>query len=178
MKRPGRILFHGAAGVSLILCIGAVAGWVVSYGTWHVLLRDCGASWQAIHVSRGELALDSERASGPWPSSASAPARWRHETQPPDNLTERVRWTLPNHWPPVAGFWWCNETHGIYRTAILLLPMPFVVAFFAILPFIDLLLIRRGRRIAARRVVGCCKQCGYDLRATPERCPECGCKAV
>ena len=64
-------------------------------------------------------------------------------------------------WDPVA---WVN------RTAILL-PAWFLALLFSLLPA-----LRLSRWIIDRRLnrPGFCRQCGYDLRATPLRCPECG----
>jgi hypothetical protein len=34
--------------------------------------------------------------------------------------------------------------------------------------------LARARRARMREARGLCARCGYDLRATPEHCPECG----
>jgi rubrerythrin len=41
----------------------------------------------------------------------------------------------------------------------------------AALPVARAAAFARGRR---RAIAGLCTACGYDLRASPERCPECG----
>jgi hypothetical protein len=73
---------------------------------------------------------------------------------------------------------WRFYTLGIYdylsggeEKIIVKLPMALIVAFFSIVP---LWKAHRMRRNYKRRNDQLCSHCGYDLRASPERCPECG----
>jgi hypothetical protein len=68
-----------------------------------------------------------------------------------------------------------DQSTGVARVATswkLALPhwLPFLA--FGVVP--ALWLISRIWRVLPRQPRGFCSACGYDLRATPERCPECG----
>jgi hypothetical protein len=54
------------------------------------------------------------------------------------------------------------------KSGLILIAVPFwFVASIAAVTFAWLVHARRPKQ-------GCCPRCGYDLRATPDRCPECG----
>jgi hypothetical protein len=85
----------------------------------------------------------------------------------------------------LGGFEWCDgeaiawgpghiKSHGYLRAV--LVPAWFVGLILAAFPSVwTALLARAWMRHGLRRAThGHCVHCGYDLRATPSRCPECG----
>jgi len=77
--------------------------------------------------------------------------------------------------PKIAGSQWSIAPVGFSRhlgSAVVWIAYVsdwLIVTVTAVLPSIWLIARRRRQRGA-----GLCTTCGYDLRATPDRCPECG----
>jgi hypothetical protein len=64
-----------------------------------------------------------------------------------------------------------RQFHLVSPAPMLVIPYWVLGIITAVLPTVRLAVWWRRWR---RRPEGCCRACGYDLRATPERCPECG----
>jgi len=70
-----------------------------------------------------------------------------------------------------------DQLANAYVHPVLQLPYWLIALMAAFLPIYWLINFKRMRTLK-KRINGCfCISCGYDLRATPDRCPECG-KAV
>ena len=147
-----------AAAASLAVCVAAVAAW--AWGG-SLSLREMG-DW-GLWCHRGSLYFKTLRYLGKRPVTGPL-------------LT--VMW---DEWDTYRQ-WACFEygrgefIYGRFRyaTAQVRVPLWFVALLAAPLP------AWRGRTLARRRIAsrrasqGLCVQCGYDVRATPDRCPECG----
>jgi hypothetical protein len=158
-------LFMFCSAVSLLLCVAVCVLWVRSYWRRDVFtLMDGHGGAQWVEMVRGGFQ---------WVRFASVPADtystgWR-VAPPTDALPSR----------PFIGFASLSRTIPLWDgTAVRQVPMSvvtipawFVAIFAGILPALAVSAMFQ-RRFWWRH--GVCQKCGYDLRATPERCPECG----
>jgi hypothetical protein len=69
---------------------------------------------------------------------------------------------------------WGAKAPDWRRTTAISLPIWFFALMFALFPAMRLKILMDVRRARRRSMAFLCAVCGYDLRATPERCPECG----
>jgi hypothetical protein len=175
VKRSGLIMIDVAAVLSLLLCIAALVFWVKGKSAAQVVVRESARSYQIITVSRGELSVFYERGIG-WAvlEPRADTTYWQWFSHEAEDLCAATAILGPSARAPAAGFFfWRLHWGGNIKTWVLL-PMWFVVFVFAVLP-LAVCARHVHRMLGARRVAeGCCERCGYDLRASPERCPECG----
>ena len=74
----------------------------------------------------------------------------------------------------VAGFHYARGGQGGEACRLLLVPRWSVFPLFAAGLAAPAAAVWLRRRAALAKAAGLCPACGYDLRASPERCPECG----
>lgn len=167
MSRFRRIAFNVVAAASALLSAATIVLWVASYSTaqyvgWASANQFCGV------LSMGGL-VRLEHA-----SYGDGPKGWSYVHYPPprgglwDEVRARDRGGSSFR---AAGFAWAAIDYngdGKQMRRALYLPHWAFAALFLALPLLWL-----GMR-RSRRPAGSCAACGYDLRATPDRCPECG----
>jgi hypothetical protein len=109
-------------------------------------------------------------------SEPSAPRTWKLGTQAPEELLD-LGWR--DSWLGRLGFAYFHQPRRSapdYQSSMWFFGAPLWFLACLIYPFPLLMMARKWQR-RRRCYRGLCPQCGYDTRATPDRCPECGLKS-
>lgn len=184
MERLGRWLFNLAAVVSVVLCIATAVFGVrsvyvqdlpqISYRwyQWPDQFRSAtlciGSTGGIVGFKFGTTDFDLARYKeeqewiGTFRASRPTGLYWAWIKSPTIQSQNDVSRLVPN---------WRHTGSVSTEAWTLTLPHWYLILLFTVLPW---LWVRRRSKLRHRFLDGRCLACGYDLRATPERCPECG----
>jgi len=118
-----------------------------------------------LYSARGMMEIDIS--TGSWQQSPPKAARFLHSESPHGQTMfgYGFRFAKGDDWA-ISGL----RTYGMSQTLIDF-PIWTLITITLLLPIVWLVVVIQHRR---RSTTGRCQLCGYDLRATPLRCPECG----
>ncbi|MCU1274589.1 MAG: hypothetical protein JWO48_2020 [Bryobacterales bacterium] len=162
----------------MLLCVVSVGLWGRSYYTWELVSRRSVIGW-AFWSGRGQCGFYAANMSGS-PELAIKDASFRYEHPP------ALPWLRDDPDPSGVLHYWrgfgFDITTGVPGNpkapeyvaspfVKIIVPYWFIVLITIVLPVYWI-----KRQVVARRRlrVGLCRVCSYNLRATPDRCPECG----
>jgi hypothetical protein len=184
MRKLARRLFTLCSLLSLALCVAVCVLWVRSYRTadqvshWHgPVARTAGPRGgkpytRGLEVSHfsGALVIRHLEMRGEVPADGS---RWRHRRLPPEGLRDALN---DGYWRSRRAWRFAGFAHGraIPGETSSMVPDYALALATAVTPACWAARRLRRHRARGRRARGLCPTCGYDLRATPGRCPECG----
>jgi hypothetical protein len=173
-------LFNLAAMLSLLLCIGvcvlcARSHWLSDRVNWRG-----PRGWRSVHSAKGHVVIALLAADwSSYPEQFHGPKYERGEASLPFNYVMLLGGSVGD--TSLDWEWHGFEWHELRNTrrgtlhATAFIPFWSLAAVTAALPVAWVMARWWSRRRERRRnAEGFCRSCGYDLRATPSRCPECG----
>ncbi len=188
-----RKCFNIASTLSLILFIAISILWIRSYWFYDIIRYSSESSDWWISVDSGRILAMADRASEyrsyafSWESTSKAPPA--PILPAPTTSTGSV--TVSGSAVSVSSSYTVSYDHHIYfpgfaftsrsqtplRGVLVLISFWLLAILTSILPLARIVVLLRTRSRHRRRLLGLCSACGYDLRATLDRCPECGSSA-
>ena len=150
--------------LSLLLCVAACVLWLRSYWLWEQWVVSTPHRLYAIALRTGGVSIDAH-----W---VKRPVRERSETHREGPWREQQPLiTQPQTALNRLGFFYGRTVRSDHVMSGLTFPYWCVSVACALRPALWLIGAARRKHRARPNV---CSACGYDLRATPGRCPECG----
>jgi hypothetical protein len=174
-----RRLFNLVTALSLVLCVAAAVQWARSYrkADLFILTSDQGRQQRLFSSSFGAYRWGNtwnvngfRRADSRVMESRELPRHWTWERETAANR----RWSflgVSYFAGDLARAGFSGEAPIPFRTVVV--PHAWVLLLSIALPALFAGRAAQRRRRQKRAARGLCAACGYDLRATPGRCPEC-----